>query len=323
MGDDDKLEMITRVRELFHGRFNREEVRRLLDNHNWNQAETVDFVFTNEPSVVTQLIAGKSEKDIVGLQESELLRLNAEKGKIPSRRRQFACEACDNVWWKRVPKRKPVSKCNKCLRKFDPVPEDEEYGWAGFTCSCGNEFSGYGQKNVTTSKCYKCSSMALATSVRPPEARKDRKSRSRHSCSAPDCTHRQTGSEPRGAEYQNTGYRGRGGRSQRGAGYANPYAEYNGQGYYNSGHGVVLYERNGMPAQQESHSPSTCVHPESRQSSGKKRVIVPSMPHRSSGSTVDSLMLDDDEASSVLSGYQPSVDNIPEVSDEENEQGDE
>jgi hypothetical protein len=60
------------------------------------------------------------------------------------------------------------------------------------------------------------------------------------------------------------------------------------------------------------HQPSTCVHPESREASGKKRVIVPSLPHRSSGSTVDSLMLDDDEASSVLSGYQPSVDVIPE-----------
>lgn len=58
--------------------------------------------------------------------------------------------------------------------------------------------------------------------------------------------------------------------------------------------------------------PSTCVHPESRQASGKKFVIVPSLPHRSSGSTVDSLMLDDDEASSVLSDFRPSVDVIPE-----------
>lgn len=67
--------------------------------------------------------------------------------------------------------------------------------------------------------------------------------------------------------------------------------------------------------------PNTCVHPESREKSGKKKVIVPSIPHRSSGSTVDSLMLDDDEASSVISGYQPSVDNIPEDPNEDNEEG--
>lgn len=70
------------------------------------------------------------------------------------------------------------------------------------------------------------------------------------------------------------------------------------------------------------HHPSTCVHPESREAVGKKRVIVPSLPHRSSGSTVDSLMLDDDEASSVLSGYQPSVDAIPEELDDNDGGGD-
>lgn len=68
--------------------------------------------------------------------------------------------------------------------------------------------------------------------------------------------------------------------------------------------------------------PSTCVHPESRQASGKKLVIVPSLPHRSSGSTVDSLMLDDDEASSVLSDFRPSVDVIPEDPDEDNNDAD-
>lgn len=53
-------------------------------------------------------------------------------------------------------------------------------------------YSGYGQVNITKSEWYSCHSMALADSVRPPEARKDRKSRSRHSCNAPDCTHRRT-----------------------------------------------------------------------------------------------------------------------------------
>lgn len=72
--------------------------------------------------------------------------------------------------------------------------------------------------------------MALAVSVRPPEARKDRKSRSRHSCNAPDCTHRSTGNQPRSHGRQNTEYQGREHRGPRGYGeeYVYEYAEYHG-----------------------------------------------------------------------------------------------
>lgn len=316
MGDDEKkMRMTTRVRELFHGRFSKQEVTRLLDNHGWNQLEAVDFVLNSEPHIVNQLLSNRSERDIVGLREDEVLRQNAERDRIPNRKRQFACEACDNVWWTRVPKRKPVSKCKKCRRKFDPIHEDEEYGWATFRCDCGNEFSGYGQKNVTRSECYSCHSMALAVSVRPPEARKNPKSRSRHSCNAPDCTHRtdrSTGNQPRSHGRQNAEYQGREYRGPRGYGgeeFVYGYGQYHGQvntpGNFNG-----------------EYIPSTCVHPESRQASGKKVVIVPSLPHRSSGSTVDSLMLDDDEASSVLSDFRPSVDVITEDPDEDNNDAD-
>lgn len=369
MGDDEeKMRMTTRVRELFHGRFSKQEVTRLLDNHGWNQSEAVDFVLNSEPHIVNQLLSNRSERDIVGLREDEVLRQNAERDRIPNRKRQFACEACDNVWWTRVPKRKPVSKCKKCRRKFDPIHEDEEYGWATFRCDCGNEFSGYGQKNVTRSECYSCHSMALAVSVRPPEARKNPKSRSRHSCNAPDCTHRtdrSTGNQPRSHGRQNAEYQGREYRGPRGYGgeeFVYGYGQYHGQvntpGNFNGGE--LLYDRRGTqrghtngtqrsdnstqrsdnntrrsdnarlypdppgnnPSAGAEYIPSTCVHPESRQASGKKLVIVPSLPHRSSGSTVDSLMLDDDEASSVLSDFRPSVDVIPEDPDEDNNDAD-
>lgn len=157
--------------------------------------------------------------------------------------------------------------------------------------------------------------MALAVSVRPPEARKNPKSRSRHSCNAPDCTHRtdrSTGNQPRSHGRQNAEYQGREYRGPRGYGgeeFVYGYGQYHGQvntpGNFNG-----------------EYIPSTCVHPESRQASGKKLVIVPSLPHRSSGSTVDSLMLDDDEASSVLSDFRPSVDVIPEDPDEDNNDAD-
>ncbi|XP_022300652.2 shiftless antiviral inhibitor of ribosomal frameshifting protein homolog isoform X1 [Crassostrea virginica] len=338
--EEERVRVISRVRELFHGRFTKHEVIRLLDNHDWNYQEAVDFVLTSDPNVVRQLFTERSERDIVGLRECEVLRHNAERDKIPNRKRQFACEACDSVWWTRVPRRKPVSKCNKCYRKFDAVPEDEEYGWATFKCVCGNEFSGYGQIHVTTSECYRCHALPVAVSVRPPEYRGDRRTRSRHSCSAPDCAHHSTGQPPRGNERQNGDYGGRGGRGARGYaqgqnqvvyyGAVNPPMSFNG--------GDVLYQR-GDPQRPDAppgyhpgppdanrragpvYYPNTCVHPESREKSGKKKVIVPSIPHRSSGSTVDSLMLDDDEASSVISGYQPSVDNIPEDPNEDNEEG--
>lgn len=48
------------------------------------------------------------QRDIIGLQRNVELRLNAERDNIPNQKRQFACDACDNVWWRRVPRHKPV-----------------------------------------------------------------------------------------------------------------------------------------------------------------------------------------------------------------------
>lgn len=35
---------VTRVRELFHEQFNKQEIMRLLETHGWNQKEAVNFV---------------------------------------------------------------------------------------------------------------------------------------------------------------------------------------------------------------------------------------------------------------------------------------
>lgn len=39
---------VTRVRELFHGQFNKQEIMRLLETHGWNQKEAVNFVLKSE-----------------------------------------------------------------------------------------------------------------------------------------------------------------------------------------------------------------------------------------------------------------------------------
>lgn len=63
--------------------------------------------------------------------------------------------------------------------------------------------SGYGQVNITRSECYRCHSMALAVSVRPPETRKYRRTRSFHGWSSFESSKWDTGYEPRS---QNTNY---------------------------------------------------------------------------------------------------------------------
>ena len=57
--------------------------------------------------------------------------------------RQFNCRYCRNTWWRVVPSNKPVSRCNDCHRRYDAVPQNDEYGVGRFTCTdklCGNVF---------------------------------------------------------------------------------------------------------------------------------------------------------------------------------------
>eukprot|EP00105_Crassostrea_gigas_P012600 XP_011428649.2 PREDICTED: repressor of yield of DENV protein homolog [Crassostrea gigas] len=267
--EEKKMRLVTRVGELFHGQFNKQEIMHLLETHGWNQKEAINFVLKSEPHVVNLLLCGKSERDIIGLQRNVELRLNAERDNIPNRKRQFACDACDNVWWRRVPRHKPVSKCDSCHRIFHPIPEDEEYGWATFRCDCGSEFSGYGQVNITRSECYSCHSMALAVSIRPPERRKYGRTRSFHGWSSFESLEWETGSEPR---CQNTKH------------------QKNIVKRLESG-----FELDHMPTYKEYHGPvsitdineGTTGDTYARQASGNRRVIVASIPHRSSGTTVD------------------------------------
>ncbi|KAK3097501.1 hypothetical protein FSP39_010236 [Pinctada imbricata] len=186
---------LTRFRELFRGRFTREELQRALENHNWNQDETIAFIFENDASTVRQLIHTReeaciSEKGegggnyIQNIQSDLDLARNAKERRIPTQRRQFACVDCDNAWWQTVPARKMVSKCHRCHRKYKALPREDEWGWGEFSCpSCGNHFNGFAHMNRTQSSCYQCGTLVYPMSVRPPERRSgQRRSENTHSC---------------------------------------------------------------------------------------------------------------------------------------------
>ena len=70
--------------------------------------------------------------------------------------RQFACESCDNVWWKTVPRTKLVSKCRKCMIKYDALHRDKEFGIGRYRCTnCNHSF--FSRCEATTERpCFNC-----------------------------------------------------------------------------------------------------------------------------------------------------------------------
>ncbi len=58
--------------------------------------------------------------------------------------------------------------------------------WHHNTLTLYLPFSGYGQKNKTTSDCYKCGASVLTKRIKP-QGRRTKKSDSSHQCNAADC----------------------------------------------------------------------------------------------------------------------------------------
>ncbi|KAJ8303983.1 hypothetical protein KUTeg_017566, partial [Tegillarca granosa] len=186
--DEKQRKEVLRVRELFRGRFNDGEIRTVMTHFNWNKDDVIKFILKSEPSVVTKLIHGVSESRIQAIQSDGELVRNASIPQILCITRLFACQDCDNDWWRKVPERK------QCKRKYDPVPRNEEWGWALFDCKCGNSFTGFGRRGVQ-SECFKCHENVSPTHIGPIPRNRNQRSRKPHSCDAPDCWNKSVAKE--------------------------------------------------------------------------------------------------------------------------------
>ncbi|XP_070569875.1 shiftless antiviral inhibitor of ribosomal frameshifting protein homolog [Ptychodera flava] len=98
-------------------------------------------------------------------------------------KREFGCEPCDNVYWRKVFQYKPVARCDKCGVRYDAIPKDQEYGLGTYECtSCNRKFSGRARADVPA-MCYDCHVMVRPTNI-GPRPRGQRRSRNIHSCQA-------------------------------------------------------------------------------------------------------------------------------------------
>ena len=69
--------------------------------------------------------------------------------------RQFACQPCDNPWWRTVLMCKPVSKCRECGVRYNALDREKEFGIGRFICPCSNMF--YARCQATDShRCRGC-----------------------------------------------------------------------------------------------------------------------------------------------------------------------
>ena len=99
------------------------------------------------------------------LTEAALRKLDISMGVLQLR--QFACEACDRVWWKTVPCTKPVSKCFQCKTKYDALPREKEFGIGRYRClECNNSF--FSRCEATSERpCFNCDFTVRAPYIHP------------------------------------------------------------------------------------------------------------------------------------------------------------
>lgn len=281
-----------KLRELFKGRFSDDEAVELMREHG-ELTEAVDFVLNGDPEEVRSFIHNRNEALVAALQrDSEYVQMALSQG-LEASVRLFACQTCDSYWWRKVPARKEVSKCRGCLRKYDPVPRDQEWGLAEFACNCGNVFWGSGWMNHTQSPCYNCQMLTCPTRIMPPSRPRSTKKRTDHSCTGINCYNRAVplgvyphpppndggggGGGVRGNRGGGDG-RGRGGRRGRGRGSQGGQYAY-GQGELNAG------DDNGFNLC--ANHRQVCPH---ERSFRQRKVLYPSSQHISTGSTVNTFM---------------------------------
>ncbi|XP_045156456.2 shiftless antiviral inhibitor of ribosomal frameshifting protein homolog [Mercenaria mercenaria] len=197
----ERLKKIRRLRELFHGRFPDRQCGTLLRHFEWDLSVAVSFILDEEPSAIREII-GEDEWQIVTVRQNNVIRDLARRDVIGAEIRQFGCKYCDNMWWRKVPTRKPVSRCIMCKRKRDAIPSDQEYGWAKFQCPCSNEFHAFGMMDIgildigLTGKskclCWRCMIQLCEPEyiLKPLKNERGRRARYAHECTAFNCYNR-------------------------------------------------------------------------------------------------------------------------------------
>ncbi|XP_052250862.1 shiftless antiviral inhibitor of ribosomal frameshifting protein homolog [Dreissena polymorpha] len=146
----ERIRSIRRFRELFHGRFSDRESETIVDHFDGDMHHSVSFALEASQAEIQNVLGNHGWHVVEYVRQRQVMQDVARRNEISAEIRQFSCEQCDHMWWRKVPTRKPVSRCNTCRNRFDPLPCDKEWGWAKFICpNCGNEFNQFGAMDVS------------------------------------------------------------------------------------------------------------------------------------------------------------------------------
>ncbi|BFZ01080.1 hypothetical protein BsWGS_04119 [Bradybaena similaris] len=183
-----KLDDVDSLCELFKGRLNRSAAEELIEECGGRQ-EAASFLMLGPPEKVRERLR-KNAEYVSNLQkDAAKFRETLESG---TEDMQFACESCNRMWWRRVPRRKQVSKCYRCRIKYDAIPREHQWGYGEFECPMGHTFRGFGIMGRTKSKCYRCNMTRDADImfIIPPKKRDEdmeRPRRHKHNCNGVNC----------------------------------------------------------------------------------------------------------------------------------------
>ncbi|CAG2197232.1 unnamed protein product [Mytilus edulis] len=190
---EDNEHEIIRLQELFRGRFTFEEAQSLFNHFHGDCLAAANFVIDEEPQRVRDVIGTENETWQIVANNHNWNNL-VRQGIIQKQERQFACGPCDNVWWRKVPSRKLVSKCMLCNIRYEAVPKEYEWGRAKYRCQfCGNVFIGFGQMGIASSLCYRCQTACAPLEILPGRRTEGTPSRNVHSCLCHNCFNRADG----------------------------------------------------------------------------------------------------------------------------------
>ncbi|XP_060556640.1 shiftless antiviral inhibitor of ribosomal frameshifting protein homolog isoform X3 [Ruditapes philippinarum] len=181
--DMEKVKKVRRLRELWHGRFTNRNIATLLRHHDWDVEATNLFILDALPGELRDVLGGEDWHLVENVRRNNVLRDLARLNRIGHEVRQYGCRPDDNMWWRRVPSRKPVSQCKRCKHKYEPIPREQEWGWARFECICAIKFNAFAMMDKgllgpqyigkSQSLCYTCMShLCEPIQILPPMRRR-------------------------------------------------------------------------------------------------------------------------------------------------------